>query len=308
MDSKFTIAKNYYQRGQLEETKNICLEIIKTQPNHLESLRLLSLVFFVNKNYSKSANYIKKAISIEPNQASTHSDYGAVLQKLNKPEAAIKSYNKAIEINPNYAEAYNNLGNVLEELNKINLAIENYNKAIKINPNYAGAYNNLGGALAKLRKLKEAIKNYDIAIKIDQKLFGAYYNRGIALEDLHQLEEAVESYNMAVKINPNYVEAYNNQGNVLTKLKRREEALKSYDKALKINPNLDFLEGSLFFAKNILCDWEHYEKNVKSIKDKIFKNKKISSPFIILSIYDSPELQKISSEVWIKEKFLGKKL
>ena len=101
------------------------------------------------------------------------------------------------------------------------------------------------------RLLKEAIKNYDIAIKIDQKLFGAYYNRGIALEDLHKLEEAVESYDVALKINPNYAEAYNNRGNVLTKLKRREEAVESYDMALKINPDLDFLSGSLFFAKNM---------------------------------------------------------
>ena len=147
-----------------------------------------------------------------------------------------------------------------------------------------------------------------MAIKIDQKLFGAYYNRGIALEDLHKLEEAVESYDMALKINPNYAEAYNNRGNVLTKLKRREEAMKSYDKALKINPDLDFLSGSLFFAKNILCDWQHYEKNIKIMKDKIFKKKKISTPFSILSMYDSPELQKISAEVWIKEKFSGKKL
>ena len=113
-----------------------------------------------------------------------------------------------------------------------------------------------------------------MAIKIDQKLFGAYYNRGIALEDLHKLEEAVESYDMA----------------------------------LKINPDLDFLSGSLFFAKNILCDWQHYEKNIKIIKDNIFKNKKISTPFSILSIYDSPELQNISAEIWIKEKFSGKKL
>ena len=78
--------------------------------------------------------------------------------------------------------------------------------------------------------------------------------------------------------------------------------------ALKINPDLDFLSGSLFFAKNILCDWQHYEKNIKIIKDNIFKNKKISTPFSILSIYDSPELQKISAEIWIKEKFPGKKL
>ena len=66
MNSKFKIAKNYYQKGKLEKAKNICLEIIKVKPNHLESLRLLSLVFFVNDNYSQSANYIKKAINSGP--------------------------------------------------------------------------------------------------------------------------------------------------------------------------------------------------------------------------------------------------
>ena len=62
MNSKFKEAIDLHKNGQLEKAKNICLEIIKTKPNHLESLRLLSLIFFVNNNYTQSANYIKNGV------------------------------------------------------------------------------------------------------------------------------------------------------------------------------------------------------------------------------------------------------
>ena len=44
-------------------------------------------------------------------------------------------------------------------------------------------------------------------------------------------------------------------------------------------------------------------KDLKDIEDKIFKFEKLSSPFFLLSINDSPRLQKINAEKWFKNEF-----
>ena len=61
--------------------------------------------------------------------------------------------------------------------------------------------------------------------------------------------------------------------------------------------------GQLFFLRNNLCDWSFFKEDLEKLKDKILKFKKASTPFPILSIYDSPSLQKISAETYLKEKY-----
>ena len=74
-------------------------------------------------------------------------------------------------------------------------------------------------------------------------------------------------------------------------------------KLFKLNLTLDYLFGQLFFARNSLCDWSFFKEDLKKLKDKILKFKKASIPFPILSIYDLPSLQKISAEIFLKEKY-----
>jgi len=201
MKSKFDEALTLFQNGQLNKAKDICLEILKAQPNNFDIFHLLALIAFQTKNYLKSVEIIDKAIQIKPNNAEVYDFKAIVLIHLKKFEEAIKSWNCAIQIKPDYAEAY--------------------------------------------------------------------YNRGNALVELHKIDDALESYN----------------------------------KAIQIKPDSDYLFGQLFVARNSLCDWSFFSENLKKLKDKILKFKKASMPFSILSIYDSPSLQKISAETYLKAKY-----
>ena len=55
MKSKFDEALALFQNGQLNKAKDICLEILKAQPNHFDTLHLLGLITFQTKNYLKSS-------------------------------------------------------------------------------------------------------------------------------------------------------------------------------------------------------------------------------------------------------------
>ena len=235
MHSKFAQAINFFDNGNLNESKKLCLKILKEEPKNFDILHLLGIISFKLEDYKNSADLIAKAVTINPKDAEAYNNQALVLKKINKLEDAIESLNQAIKIKPDFIQAYNRRGHLLVELNQLDDALENFNKAIEINPNFAEAYNNRGNILNKLNRHTESI----------------------------------ESYDKAISINPNFAEAYNNRGGVQKDLKLYEAAHESYEKAIKIKPNLDFLLGSLIYTKLHLCNWKSFDENLKKIEESI---------------------------------------
>ena len=337
MKEKYNQAVNFLKSGKLDKAKVLCLEILEEQPDDFDTLRLFALISFQDKNYHQSLDLISRAIKIKPDFAEIYNFYSIVLIHLKKIDEAIKSWNDAIKIKPDYAEAYYNRANALSELRRFNEAVESYDKAIQIKPDYAEAYYNRGIALLKLGRLDEAIESYDKAIQIKPDYAEVHNNRGNALLNFNKLNEAIESYDKAIQIKPDYAEAYYNRANALSELRRfneavesydkaiqikpdsvefhynrgialikfnkLEDALQSYDRAIKIKPDHNYLLGQYFHLKNKMCDWSNFNENLENLKDKILKLKTASIPWSILSIYDSPLLQKISAETYLKSKY-----
>ena len=272
MHSKFNQAINFFEKGNLNESKKLCLEILKDEPKNFDILHLLGIISFTLEDYKKSADLIAKAITINPKNAEAYNNQSIVLKKINKLEDANESLNQAIKIKPDFIEAYNGRGHLLVELNQLDAALENFNKAIEINPNFAEAYNNRGNILNKLNRYTESI----------------------------------ESYDKAISINPNFAEAYNNRGGVQKDRKLYEDAHKSYEKAIKIKPNLDFMLGSLLYTKLHLCDWKSFDENLKKIEENIIKGNKSITPFSSLLVLNSPSLQKKAAEIYFKAKYNSK--
>ena len=171
-------------------------------------------------------------------------------------------------------------------------ALNYINKAIKINPNFAEAYNEQGNAYNALKQLSLALKSYDMAININPNYADAYYNKAVVLQYLKKTEDSINNYDEAIKNNPNHSLAYNNRGFALQQLKQFDESLKSYQKAYKINPNFNFLLGKIIHTKSLLCNWDSYSEDLKTLENKLINNKISCFPFATLSLFDSPYLQK----------------
>ena len=109
-----------------------------------------------------------------------------------------------------------------------------------------------------------------------------------------------------LQINPNFAEAYKNKGLIFAELKNYNDAFNNFSQAYKINPNLDRLLGSLIFSKHCISEWKSFDEDLKDLSDKILKKYKCCSPFHSLRFFDSPELQKITAETYVKEKYSDK--
>ena len=323
-----------FQKNQLNEAKNLCIKALKEQPDNFDFLNLLGMIAFKEKEYKKAEEIISKAIKLKPKNIELYNFYAFILLNLRKLDLAIKSWDKVIKLKPDHAETYNNRGNVLFELGKFEDSLESYEKAIKIKPDFSDAYNNMGNPLHKLKKFnaalascekalqlnpnhiealnnqanilfelgkfEDSLKSYNDAIKLNPNNPQAYNNLGIVLSKLDKKNSALENYEKAIKIKPNYAEAHYNKGNILAELNKNNAALDSYKKALEAKSYVETLLGAIVHTQLKICDWTNLNKNLENFKDEIADPKKKANPFFLLSVFDSPKMQKSTAEKWFK--------
>lgn len=181
VSGKFLQAQALHQSGRLTQAQIIYEDILRTQPEHSDALHLLGLVAAQTNNMQRAKELIGKAISIKPNNAALHLNYGNVLKELKQFNTALTSYLYAIKLKPDYADAYSNCGNVLKDIGQLDAALASYNKAIELNPDCALFYSNRGVAFQQLKQFDAALASYDKAIMLQADYAEALYNKSLLL-------------------------------------------------------------------------------------------------------------------------------
>jgi tetratricopeptide (TPR) repeat protein len=90
---------------------------------------------------------------------------GSLLQRLQRFDDAVYTYNLALEIHVNtLVEVINRRGNALLSLDRPEEALESYNRALELSPCNAFLLYNRGNVLQKLSRMDEALRSYDQAL------------------------------------------------------------------------------------------------------------------------------------------------
>ena len=210
MNDNFTIEKTFklaiqnHKENNFDIAQNLYSEILKINPNHINTLSNLGEIFEKIGEYQKAINCYEKAIEINPNISSIHSNLGIVFAKLKEYKKAINCYEKAIKIDPNYFDAFNNLSNILFELGSLKEAKINSEKAIKLKPDYAAAHFTLGNIHRDRGSLNEAVESYRIVIKLKPDYVDAYFYLGTCYKKLENMSKAIECFYKVLASNPDY--------------------------------------------------------------------------------------------------------
>lgn len=212
-----------FQKAILEEPKN--------QNVFFESL---GKYYFNVKNYTKSSELFRKALSIKPS-AKIYCNDAVCMIHLGQFEEAINKCDQALRIDSKYAMAMNNRGVALERLCHYKEAIKEYDKASKIDAMNFLFFYNKGSLWLKLKEYKKALKDFDEVLKIKPDNIDALNNSGVIKGRFKQFEEALENFNKVLKINPKDTHSLNNKGVLLWDMKRYSEALEIFNKVLEID-------------------------------------------------------------------------
>ena len=289
--------------SNLKKAEEDFRRVIELDNSHVPALNLLTVVLMSSGRFSDAEPFIARAVAINQSSDVSFYNYGLIAKNINKPELSIEKFTKAISIKSNVAETWNNRGTIYNELKRYDLAIADFNKALSINPNYAEAYANKGKSLSLLQRYDEAFAAFDKALSIKPDLGGAWLGRGNVFYDLKRYDESLDAYDKSLSIKPDLAEAWLGRGNVFYDLKRYDDALDAYDKSLSIKPELEFLYGTFLHTKMRICDWNDLTDNLSRLEKGILENNKITMPFPVLGLTDSPELQLKASKNYAQTKY-----
>src|SRR5476651_2014999 len=100
-----------HQQGRLDEAEALYRSILAAQPAHFGALHLTGLVHHQRGAYAAAADWIGRAIAVNPGAPEPHSNLGLALLELRRPEDALESFERSLKLRPDGPASLNNRGN-----------------------------------------------------------------------------------------------------------------------------------------------------------------------------------------------------
>ena len=267
--NKIDLAWNFFKQGDFSSAENILVSLDNNSHNYSSVKELFSYIYANTDRVDLSIELLKEACSMEDASPEAHYYLGAYFLSNEQFSDAIISFSKSLKIGGNFFEVIHDLAT----------------------------------AHARIGNLKTALEFYLQCLSFNNNSFLLFFNIATIYNDLKNFSKALTHYDRAIELKSDYAEAWMNKGVTLYELKQYSIATKCYEKALDINPTFDYLMGDLFFTKMMICDWSNYDLQVNYLLRNIYKKEKITRPFSILGLVDSPELLQISAEVYSSDLF-----
>ena len=147
-------------------------------------------------------NIWKEKINKNPNDAEAHANLGAVYQKKNNFQEALKQYEKAETLNPSNITTRLNIGTLYQAQKEYETAIAAYDTIIAVNPNHLQAYLYKAQCYKEMGNKDAALQNYKLALNLDpsnqalkDEVYSMYETTMSQDEKLAYLKQQVEQNN-----------------------------------------------------------------------------------------------------------------
>jgi len=246
----------YQKMGDNEKAVKNYNEILKYK-DRLPKMALkelytnLGILFLSVKDYDRAAEYLEKAIEINPYMARSYINLGTVYTFKEMPDKAMKYYKKGLELNPHMAEALCNLGGLYSDKGDGKNAVECYEKALEINPHLGQARCDLADIYANSGLMHKAAVAYKEALRLNPGMGRPYY--GLALISLKagRREEAIDHLEQAVHVRPDYGAAYEKLSEIYEEAGEEEKA-EEWRRRYEILKTRVFKSGPLQIPPHIL--------------------------------------------------------
>ncbi len=131
----------------------------------------IAFIYYQNENFSEALPYYRKAVSSRPSSVDARIGLAKTLEKLNRTDAAIRSYTRALDhlgAGRTDAPILMALANLLNKRGKFDKTIELITSRHSSSPENAGLACALGIALAGEGAYAEAIRTFELAVSNPQ--------------------------------------------------------------------------------------------------------------------------------------------
>ena len=227
--------------------------------------------------------------------------YGFVFFNLNNYEKAIVQWEKAIKIDPKFVDGLNNLGNALSRIGKFDEAVKYLNKALSLRPNFFETYFTLSDIFYQKGMYDKALKNINEALSLKPKDLTTTKSKLLILSKMNMKKEYLKFLEKVIPYHPKETELYYKKAQIFSELGMNTSSINTYKTILMIDPEYPFVLGNVVEDKLLNCDWNNLDRDLNDLKNKILEDKKIASPMLSSTVFDSSELLFKVSRIWNKQ-------
>ena len=216
--------------------------------------------------------YLRRAIAVDPANASYFNTLGVVLRKLKRTDQAVRSYDCVIALDPKFADAYYNCGNALNELKRTEEAVQRFQGCIRLNPKHNSAHHNLANAFRDLKEIDQALLHYAISDQCEHKNPDMHCNWGLAWQLKERWDKAIDSFETAIQQKSDHGPSHINLGGALAVQERFDEACVALRKGVQIDDTCNDAKFNLGLTLLTIGQfeegWQFYDTRLR-LPDKV---------------------------------------
>jgi len=307
-DSAILLGNIYFEKGNFDEALKNYQEALKIDKNNAIVLYNMAIALFRKgerfpaleylkkaaeadqigeiafKSYSRlgteflstnmldlAENYLKKAVSLSPNDPATRYNLSLLYLKRGNQAQAIKELEESERLGQENKKLLENIGETYYSLNDYDKSIRVYEKILETDKRNVRILSRIGEIYYKNGKLEQAynaFKKITATEPATENSRVSYLNMGNILDDMGKFDDAIKAYESALAINSKDDQTYYNMGVTYKNSDKPELAISSWRKALKINPDnikAKMSMGDYYFEKG------HIDMAEKTYQDVIYK-------------------------------------
>lgn len=190
------------EKKQFTEATLLLQQTIKNYETPSPGLyTLLASLYMEQGLFQDGYSTLDTALLVHPKSTKILFEYGLLLEKENKREAAIQWMKKIIVLDPDHADALNYIGYTWADLG-INLhkALEYIQKAVEIKPKNGYIRDSLGWVHYRMGEFSKASKEINKALKMEPKDPHIHKHLGDIYKKLGKNEKAKQAYQKAQEL------------------------------------------------------------------------------------------------------------
>lgn len=200
------IGKHHFSTKNYEEAKQLFLSSLTIDPDQLEILALMGVLFFLENNFLASISYLTKVIELQPKNSYAFSNRGLAYHHVCKYQEALLDFDNSITLDSSNYQAYLNQACTLIELEKYSDALDSLHKACNINQGCSTLHLNFAIVYSKIELYELALNHINVVIQADPLNAKWHLEKGLILQNMRSIDLAIESFKRCLEINPAYID------------------------------------------------------------------------------------------------------
>jgi Tfp pilus assembly protein PilF len=167
---------------------------LQSDPNEWRALHQLGSIFLERGDLVQALKYMAAAMKANPAAADAKSNYGFILQKMDRHEEALDFFSRSLEARPSYTPALLNRGVSLHQLGRLPQALEAFDRALALEPRNVKALYNRANILHELRRFDESLAAFGQTLALAPDSAEVQWNEGLTRLLLGDFERGWQQY------------------------------------------------------------------------------------------------------------------